>query len=157
MLTGVEHLSAHRLFKRRLLEETLTRRPPTGFFKEFVVEANGEHRGELDLKGLGLWPVIAIGRWIAVSTRMSVTTTAQRLERGEQSGLLSRDETMTLSGAYKLMFELLFAREIDAVRQGSPATTYIDPKELDTFTRSQLREAFRAIAKVQGRLSSELL
>ena len=76
---------------------------------------------------------------------------------GAESGLLTQDESLTLQGAYKVMFELLFSREIDAVRQGTAASTYVDPKELDTFTRRQLREAFRVIAKVQGRLSSELL
>jgi len=157
MLADVEHLTAHRRFIRRLLEETLTRRPPTGFLKDFVVDASGEHRGELDLKGLGLWPVIAIGRWIAVSTRMSAAGTIDRLARGGATGLLSPDETLTLQGAYKVMFELLFTREIEAVRNGSVASTYVDPKELDSFTRRQLREAFRAITKVQGRLSAELV
>ena len=146
-----------RRFVRRLLEETLTRQPPTGFIKDFVVEASGEHRGELDLKGLGLWPVVAIGRWVAVCTRMPIASTHDRLARGAESGLLTQDESLTLQGAFKVMFEALFVREIDAFRRGTPASTFIDPKELDTFARRQLREAFRVVAKVQARLSSELL
>lgn len=157
MLDSIEHLTASKAFVRRLLEETLTRQPPTSFFKDFVVEARGEHRGELDLKGLGLWPVVAIGRWVAVSTRMPIAPTLDRLTRGAEIGLLTSDESLTLQGAYKVMFELLFAQEIEAAREGTIASTYVDPKDLDTFSRRQLREAFRVIAKVQARLSSELL
>jgi CBS domain-containing protein len=51
-----------RAFLTRMLREALALRPPTGFVREFVVEAGGDHRGELDLKRRGLGPVVALGR-----------------------------------------------------------------------------------------------
>lgn len=152
---GIDRLATNRRFLKRMLDEALTARPPNGFVRDFVVEANGRHRGQLDLKRRGIAPVVALGRWIAVTTRMPATSTQDRLEQGAVTGLLTRDEADTLRGAHREMFELLFTREIEAVRAATPPSTYLDPHDLDSLTRRHLRESFRAIAKVQARLEAE--
>lgn len=152
---SIDRLSTNKRFLKRMLDETLTRRPPTGFVRDFVVEANGQHRGQLNLKRGGLSPVVAIGRWIAVTTRMPASSTQDRLAQGAASGLLTKDEADTLRGAHREMFELLFTREIEAIRTAHPTSTYIDPEQLDSLTRRHLRESFRAIARVQSRLEAE--
>jgi CBS domain-containing protein len=53
------------------------------------------------------------------------------------------------------MFELLFDREIEALRAGRLPSTYLRPASLDSLTRRHLRESFRAIASVQGKLEGE--
>lgn len=149
---AISRLAANRRFARLMLEEALAVKPPTGFVRDFVVEANGRHRGELDLKGRGLRPVVGLGRWIAATTRTAVMTTDDRLQHGASAGLLSQDESDTLRGAYRDMYELLFGREVAAIAENRPVSTYLDPKDLDTLTRRHLRESFRAISKVQSRL-----
>jgi Putative nucleotidyltransferase substrate binding domain len=42
------------------------------------------------------------------------------------------------------------------VRRGQPPDDFIDPKTLNSLTRSYLRDAFRAVASVQDGLSAEL-
>ncbi len=152
---SVERPTINRQFLRLMLDEALTRRPPTGFVRDFVVEANGRHRGQLDLKHRGLGPVVALGRWLAVTARMPAASTQDRLEQGAAAGLLTRDEADILRGAHRQMFELLFRREISATTAARPVSTYLNPRELDSLTRRHLRESFRAIAKVQSRLESE--
>ena len=155
LTTSVNRLAINRLFLKRMLDEALTQRPPTGFVRDFVVEANGRHRGQLNLKRRGLGPVVALGRWLAVTTRAATSSTQERLEQGADAGLLTRDEADILRGAHREMFELLFRREIDATRESRPVSTYLDPRTLDSLTRRHLRESFRAIAKVQSRLEGE--
>ncbi|MEI2821718.1 MAG: putative nucleotidyltransferase substrate binding domain-containing protein [Marmoricola sp.] len=138
-----------------MLHEALASRPPTGFVRDFVVEAEGEHKGELNLKKRGLAPVVGIGRWIAVAARLPISSTQERLESGAQAGLLTRDEADTLKGSHEEMFELLFEQEIEALRDGRAPSTYLNPQHLDSLARRHLRESFRAIAAVQSNLEAQ--
>jgi CBS domain-containing protein len=142
-------------FLRALLGYSLAARPPTGFVRDFVVEHGGEHRGQLSLKRGGLRPVTSLGRWVAVSTGDSRGTTPERLRRGAAAGLLTHDEAQTLIGAYEQVFGLLMEQEVEALRTGGTASTYVAPGELDSLTRRHLRESFRGIAHVQSRLESQ--
>lgn len=136
-------------FIQAFVLEALAVKPPTGFVRDFVVDHKGRHRGELNLKRRGLLPIAALGRWIAVVTGDSRGTTVDRLRRGRDAGLLSADESDTLAGAFEQIYDLLLHRDVASIRSGTPSTTFIDPKELDTLTRRHLRESFRSIALVQ--------
>ena len=142
-------------FRKALLEYTLSARPPVGFVRGFVVEHSGEHRGQLSLKRGGLRPVTSLSRWVAVMTGDTHGTTPQRLRRGAAEGLLTQDESESLVGAYEHLYGLLLEQEVTAIRAGVPASTYVDPGELDSLSRRHLRESFRAIAHVQDRLGSQ--
>jgi CBS domain-containing protein len=155
LLSAIEDLTTNKRFLKRMFDEALARRPPTGFVRDFVVEASGSHRGELNLKRRGVAPVVALGRWIAVTTRQTVGSTQERLAHGADVGLLTQDEADTLRGAHEQMFELLWIQEIEAIRAGRPVSTYLNPEALDSLTRRYLRESFRAISRVQARLESE--
>jgi CBS domain-containing protein len=140
-------------FLRALLDEALHWRPPTGFFRDFVVQHSGEHRGRLDLKPGGLTPVVSLARWIAIAAGDATGTTVERLRRGAALGLLTGDEAETLAGGFESIYDLLLRHETRALGAGaSPASTFIAPKELDSLTRRHLRETFRAIALVQARV-----
>jgi CBS domain-containing protein len=142
-------------FLRAFLDEAVATKPPTGFVRDFVVHHSGEHRGEFDLKRGGLVPVVALGRWVAMVNGDLRGTTPERLRRGADAGLLTRDEADTLAGAFEDSYELLLEREVRAIRSDEPHTTFIAPRDLDTLTRRHLRESFRAIALVQGRIESD--
>ncbi len=140
-------------FLRALLDEALGWRPPTGFIRDFVVHHSGEHRGQLDLKPGGLTPVVALARWIAIAAGDASGTTIERLHRGAALGLLTTDEADTLAGGFEDVYGLLLRHEVRALRApGTPADTFIAPKDLDSLTRRHLRETFRAIALVQSRV-----
>lgn len=124
-------------------------RPPSGFVRDFVVDHGGRHRGELDLKRGGLHPIAALGRWVAVVSGDTRGGTIDRLRRGLAAGLLTQDETDTLTAAFEQIYELLLRRDLSAIDSGEPFTTYVNPKELDTLTRRHLRETFRATAAIQ--------
>lgn len=152
---GLSNEACSKRFLREMMRLTLAHRPPTGFVREFVVEASGEHRGELDLKRGGLLPVVAIGRWVGLTTGDTSGSTLDRIRRGSASGLLTSDEAEVLGRAFEDMYGLLFERELDSMQTASPVSTYIAPADLDTLARRHLRESFRAIARVQSRLEGE--
>jgi CBS domain-containing protein len=138
-------------FLRALLDEALAWKPPTGFVRDFIVEHSGEHRGELDLKRGGLAPVVALGRWIAIATGDARGTTPERVRRGSAVKLLTADEADVLVGGFEHIYALVLDHELADVRSGRRPQSFVAPRELDSLTRRQLRETFRAIARVQQR------
>ena len=152
---GMLATTRSRDYLARLLRYAISVRPPSGFVRDFVVEHSGAHRGHLNLKAGGLVPIASLGRWIAIVTGDDRGSTITRLRRGQQAGLLTTDETDTLVRAFEYVYGLLLDNEVDAIRHGTTATTWVMPKELDPLTRRYLREAFRSVAEVQNRLDSE--
>ncbi|GAB88832.1 putative nucleotidyltransferase substrate binding domain-containing protein [Gordonia rhizosphera] len=142
-------------FLSALLQYTVAHRPPTGFVRNFVAEHTGARRGQLDLKKQGLVPIASLGRWVAVVTGDDRGSTISRLRRGADSGLLSTDESDTLTRAFEYLYGLLLEREINGLRTGTPTTSELVLADLDTLTRRYLREAFRAVADIQARLEGD--
>ncbi|MBO0678279.1 cyclic nucleotide-binding domain-containing protein [Mycolicibacterium sp. S2-37] len=140
----------------RLLRHTVSARPPMGFVRDLVVHHTGDHHDRLDLHAVGLLPITSLGRWIAIVTGDGRGNTQARLRRGQSAGLFSDDEADTLTGAFEFIYGLLLATEVSNIRgDRDHQTTYLSPKDLDTLTRRQLREAFRSVAAVQNRLSDD--
>jgi CBS domain-containing protein len=134
------------------LDEAVRWRTSTGFWRDFLVERVGAHRGQLDLKRGGLFPVVALGRWIAIVTADAGGSTPERLRRGADADLLSPDERDTLLAGFHSVYTVLFDNEVEAYRAGRTPDTYIRPRDLGTLARRHLRETLRAVAAVQDRI-----
>jgi len=66
-------------------------KPPTGFFRDFVVSHDGERSGTLDIKRGGLLPVVDIARWAGVSAGVTSASTPERLRAGREAGVLHEE------------------------------------------------------------------
>ena len=142
---------------RRLLAQfALSFRPPTGFWRDFVVEHSGERRGQLDLKHGGLIPIVDLARWAGMGAGVTSGSTMDRLRAAEAAGTLEGPEARTLMEAFGFIFSLRLDHQVEQLRRGEPPDDFIDPKQLNPLARSYLREAFRAVASVQAGLAAEL-
>ena len=133
-----------------LLNFTLAGKPPVGRIHDFAVEHTGPHRGQLDLKRGGLWPVVLLGRWMALVVGDVRGSTVDRVRRGSQAGILTTGEAEDLVGAFKHIFQLRFEREITALKLGGVGESHIDPGALDSLQRNYLCDSFRAITGVRA-------
>jgi CBS domain-containing protein len=142
---------------RRLLARfALSFRPPTGFWRDFVVEHSGERRGQLDLKHGGLIPIVDLARWAGMGAGVTSASTPERLRAAEAAGTLDGPEASTLREAFGFIFSLRLDHQVEQLRRGEAPDDFIDPRKLNPLARSYLREAFRAVASVQAGLSAEL-
>ena len=146
----------HPNLRRLLAQFALSFRPPTGFWREFVVEHSGERRGQLDLKHGGLIPIVDLARWAGMGAGMTSGSTMDRLRAAEAAGTLEGPEARTLMEAFGFIFSLRLDHQVEQLRRGEPPDDFIDPKQLNPLARSYLREAFRAVASVQAGLAAEL-
>lgn len=127
--------------------------PPTGFVRGFVIEHIGDRRGSLNLKRAVLRPVAGLARVLALYAGDLDGSTTRRLGRAGERGLLTVDEADTLIGAFRLCLDLAVDDQIGAIRAGLPVQGHVAAEHLDTLERRQLREAFRAVNRVQEGLS----
>ena len=146
----------HPQLLRRLGLFALSQRPPTGFFRDFVVAHDGERRGTLDIKQGGLVPVVDLARWAAMSAGANESSTPARIAAAERAGSLDRRTASTLQVAFELFTDLRMEHQIDALRRGAVPNDAIDPKTLAPLTRRYLKDAFRAVADVQRGLAGQL-
>ncbi|MEA2427262.1 MAG: hypothetical protein QOF37_890 [Thermoleophilaceae bacterium] len=141
---------------RQLARLALSYRPPTGFLRGLVVEHGGQHRGRLDIKHGGVVPIVDLARWAGMAAGVTSASTPERLRAAGDAGTLSAADARTLEDAFELVSGLRLEHQIHQVRAGIPPDDHIDPSALSPLTRTYLREAFRAVASVQKRVSNEL-
>lgn len=146
----------HPALLRLLARFALSHRPPTGFFRGLVVEHSGEHRGRLDLKGGGVVPILDLARWGAISAGVTSASTSERLRAAAEVGTLSTADAHTLQDAFELINNLRLEHQVGQLRSGAEPDDHVDPGELSALMRTQLKEAFRAVATVQKRVAAEL-
>ncbi len=146
----------HPWLLRRLGVFAIAHRPPTGFFRDFVVEHDGERRGTLDIKAGGLAPVVDLARWAAMAAGVAGASTAARLDAAEAAGTLPAREVATLRVAFELFTDLRMQHQVAALREGRTPDDSIDPKRLETLTRRYLKTAFRAVSGVQRTVAASI-
>lgn len=146
----------HRALMRGLARLAVARKPPTGFFRDFVVSHDGARSGTLDIKRGGLLPVVDIARWAGMAAGVAAASTPERLRAGREAGALHDEAAATLEVAFDLFSGLRMSRHVDALRSGRTPDDDIDPKQLDALTRRYLKDAFRAVAAAQRGLASDI-
>lgn len=142
-------------FVRRLARNATEHRPPTGFFRDFVVESGGEHAGRLDLKHGGIMPVTDLARLYAVTSGITVNRTLDRLRAAADAGRIDEETRSELEDAFELLWQLRLEHQTACVRAGVAADDFVDPRALPAVTRQALKEAFRIIDRAQRAVLTE--
>ena len=144
------------LFMRHLAHRALDERPPTGFFRHFVVEAKGDHAGRLDLKHRGIIIIGNLARIYAVRGGIDAKSTLDRLHGAAATGEVEQPLAESLAEAFRLCWRLRLEHQTAQVRRGEPPDDFIDPAALTAVTRGGLRAAFRSVSDAQRLLATEL-
>lgn len=144
-----------KLMLRRLAAAALAERPPTGFLRNFVLHSSGERRGMLDIKRRGLLPIESLARWSGLRAGVSAASTRARLRASREAGTLSPDDATNLRDAFELFSALRMEHQVGQLREGAAPDDLIEPKSLAPLARTSLKEAFRAVARVQRGVANE--
>jgi CBS domain-containing protein len=140
---------------RQIAAAALSRRPPTGFLRGFVLE-DGARKGLLDIKRGGLQPIVDLARWSAMAAGVAAASTSARIDASEAAGTLGGDDAAVLRDAFALISALRMEHQVERVRAGLAPDDLIDPTRLTRLTRNSLKQAFRAVAAVQRGIATEL-
>jgi len=132
-----------------LYGEASRHRVPLTWFKTFVTERKGPHRGELDLKRSGLLFVAECARILALRHGVGETSTIGRLQALADRGAVPAEEAEFVQTAYRTMLFFLLRAQARALAGGRPPDTYLNPSARPIQERYLLRHALEAAGRLQ--------
>jgi CBS domain-containing protein len=142
-------------FVRQMARRALDLRPPTGFLRDLVVEAKGEHAGRLDIKHGGITIANNLARVWAVRAGVTQKDTIGRLRAASAADEVDAATAAELVEAFHFLWDVRLHHQASQVDAGDTPDDFVDPATLGSFARSGLKEAFRVLARAQRLLGSE--
>ncbi len=142
------------LFLALLSRNALKLSPPLGFFRDFVLVNDGEHKNSLDLKHNGIAPIVDLARIYALSEGISSVNTINRLRAAAGTPSLSKEASEELIDALEFLGTLRIEHQAKQIKDNQPADNYLSPKELSKLEREHLKDAFKVIRSMQKVLQS---
>ncbi|WP_317045339.1 putative nucleotidyltransferase substrate binding domain-containing protein [Formosa algae] len=134
------------MFQSKLGACSLRNPSPLGFFRQFLVEQDGEHKDHFDLKKRAIMPVTDAGRLLALHYQIiNINNTAERFEKLAE--LMPEDQELYYSCAYASKALLKF-RTKHGLRHHNSGR-FIALAELSKEEKMKLKRCFKAVAKVQ--------
>jgi CBS domain-containing protein len=142
-------------FGRLLARRALDLRPPTGFFRNLVVEARGEHAGRLDVKHGGITTITNLARAFGLRAGAAAKGTLARLDAAVAAGKGDPALLSDLRQAFRYLWDIRLKNQAEQVRTGQDPDDFVDPAGLGPFVRGDLKEAFHTIARAQRYLAAD--
>ncbi len=132
-----------KLFLRFLAREALGFSPSA----PFMMRLRGS--GTVDVKRLGLSPVVFLARCYGLEVGSRARGTLERLEAASQAGLMGEDAWVTVGQAYRFLLGLRLRLQLRAVSEGRAPSDELALASLTGIERTRLKDAFRAIKRWQ--------
>ncbi len=133
------------IFLTMLARDSTLTAPPLSFFRNLIVERNGEHRNHLNIKNRALVLIADAVRTLALGARVAAVGTLDRLAQLADNDAPNAELFQDCATAYE---NLMRFRAINGLRTHSTGR-YINPEALSKLDRLVLRQSFMPIEKLQ--------
>lgn len=125
------------------------RKPPLGFFRQFVLDGSGRQSRTFNLKERGIAPIIDMVRVHALACGSTKLNTMERLSDIEAAGLMPGGRARDLAVALELIGMTRIRHQKDQIEAGEAPNNHVDPDSLSEFERRNLRDAFHIVSRQQ--------
>lgn len=146
----LERAESNTIFLAMMCDNALSHSPPLGFFKTFVLESDGDHNNALNLKKRGTIPIVDIARNYTLSASLKKLNTIERLQAMEQEKVMSKEMAYSLIDAHEFIAGIRLEAQGKQYRANHTVDNYLDPKELSSLVRHQLKDAFNVVRDAQA-------
>lgn len=147
-----DRVRAWRSFPRYLARIAVSHSPPLGLFGRFRVRRENGRRG-IDLKLGGMLLLNNALRAYAVDLGLAETNTLERLEAATRAGgCFTTAEADDVRDAYETIFRLRLGHQLARLARGARPDNVLDLGGLSRVDQRRLRDAFRAIGRLQGKV-----
>jgi CBS domain-containing protein len=144
--TVFKNINNNQIFFAYLGGDALKNPPPLSFFRQFLVEKDGEHKDEFDIKGRGLMPLIDAARLLCLHQKIiGVNNTFLRFEK--LAALEPQNATI-----YKACFDAFSVLQKFRTEEGFASNSggrYLDLNKLSKLDKLKLKNAFHPVHDVQ--------
>jgi CBS domain-containing protein len=133
-----------------LARNALNRKPPLGFFKDFVMEKDGRHNNSINLKRRGTAPLVDLIRVHALAVGSRSTNSFERLDDIHEAGILPKGRARDLKDALEFISMVRISHQALDVEQGIEPDNNVEPENLSDFERRNLKDAFQILSNGQN-------
>jgi len=142
-----DHAHQYPQFFTHLASGALQNPSPSGFFRDFLVEQDGEHKDFFDLKLRALMPIIDAARVLILSHSIkSINNTAERYEKLAELEPNNKELYLACSYASKALLKF-------RTRQGllhNDSGRYIALDQLNKEEKIKLKRTFKTVKDIQS-------
>ncbi|HEY5999378.1 MAG TPA: DUF294 nucleotidyltransferase-like domain-containing protein [bacterium] len=140
-------LPGQQLFLQAMADMTVAFRPPLGLFGSLVVEKDGEHAHQLDLKRCCLTPLVNIARLFSLEHNLLETSTSERLAVLKAAQAIPRTLADDLTHAFEFVALLRIRHQHEQIAMELEPDNFVDPRRLSSVELRTLKEICRVITK----------
>jgi len=143
-------IRGNHIFLAHMTRDALSRQPPLGFFRNFVLIKGGEHDHTFDVKLNGIVPIVDLARVYTLAQCSSAINTLDRLDLMESRKAISSDTAGELHDALEFISNLRIQHQARQVKAGKEMDNFVSPDNLSHIDRKLLKEAFLVIRNMQS-------
>jgi CBS domain-containing protein len=122
--------------------------PPLGIFRNFLVERQGKHKNEFDIKLRGITPLVDAARVLSLENKIHERSTLGRFEElGKIFPKLEKEYEEA-----KSTFEILTRFRLKNQMENPGRTNHLNPDTLTKMEKEILKYGFKTIHELQSRL-----
>jgi CBS domain-containing protein len=136
-------------FLAALARNALSRTPPLGFFRTFVMEKDGKQRNSINLKRRGTAPMVDVIRIHALAIASTAQNSFERLDDIEQAGTLPAGQADKLRYALEVIAMVRIRHQAYDLRLERPPDNNIEPENVSDVERHNLKDAFQVLSNAQ--------
>lgn len=133
-----------------LARNAISRTPPLGFFKDFVMEKDGRHNNSINLKRRGTAPLADLIRVHALAVGSRSQNSFERLDDIIDAGILPKGRGQDLRDAMEFIYMVRIRHQALDIEAGIEADNSIEPENMSDFERRNLKDAFQILSNAQN-------
>ena len=133
-----------------MARNALNRKPPLGFFKDFVMENDGRHNNSINLKRRGTAPLADLIRVHALAIGSQSQNSFDRLEDIIEAGILPKSKGADLRHAMELISLVRLRHQSLDVESEIEPDNNIEPESMSDLERRNLKDAFLVLSNAQN-------
>lgn len=151
----MDEARSRRFFLNHIAKDSLAINPPLSFFRNFIVEGDGEHKNRLDLKMRGMVPIIDFSRAMSLKHGIRETNTMSRLSRLREGAFVPEELCSEIMETYEFLMHLRLLHQLRLVHQGIEPHNFTDPADLSDLEKQTLKGAFGVINSMQTYMAKD--
>ena len=137
-----EGIDQQEIYLSHLANNALQNPPPLSFFRNFIVEKNGEHKDHFDIKSRAMMPLADAARVLILNAKVGqINNTFERFEKMAELEENNRELFEQAADAYEILMRF---RAIQGLKHNNGGR-FVKPSELNKMQRLLLRNSFQPI------------
>ncbi|WP_413110905.1 DUF294 nucleotidyltransferase-like domain-containing protein [Thaumasiovibrio sp. DFM-14] len=133
-----------------LARNAISRTPPLGFFRGFVMEQDGRHKNSINLKRRGTAPLADLIRVHALACGSRSQNSFERLDDIIEAGTLPKGRGPDLRDSLEFISMVRIRHQALDIESDEEPDNNIEPENMSDFERRNLKDAFQILSNAQN-------